>query len=77
MAIARGTNEKTPEDADAERTARLGYGEVTGTLKVPKDEVTMFTCGAELSHFVQARVYSQALKRPVTIRCRVYLPSGR
>jgi len=78
MAIAQGKNE-TPDQSEevAERNARLGHGEVKGTLIVPKDEVTMFTCGAEISHFIQARVYSQALKRPITVRCRVYLPSGR
>lgn len=78
MAIAQGKNE-TPEQSEEiiERNARLGHGEMKGVLQVPKDEVTMFTCGAEISHFIQARVYSQALKRPITVRCRVYLPSDR
>lgn len=79
MAIAQGKTNTAHEDNEgvAERNARLGHGEVKGTLQVPKDEVTMFTCGAEISHFIQARVYSQALKRPITVRCKVYLPSGR
>lgn len=83
MAIAQGKSEPSASSAGADgeeeaaRQARLGHGEVKGTLQVPKDEVTMFTCGAEIGHFVQARIYSQALKRPITVRCRVYLPSGQ
>lgn len=83
MAIAQGKSEPPAPSAgtdggeEAARQARLGHGEVKGTLQIPKDEVTMFTCGAEIGHFVQARIYSQALKRPITVRCRVYLPSGQ
>jgi hypothetical protein len=59
-----------------ERNARTGHNEVSGSIKVPKNEVTMFSCGAEVSHFLQARMYSSALKRPIIVRCKVYLPSG-
>lgn len=80
MAIAQGKNDSSssnPNEDNEERNARLGHGELKGVLQIPKDEITMFTCGAEISHFVQARLFSQALKRPITVRCRVYLPSGR
>lgn len=82
IAVAQGINDPASnadtenDEARQERSARSGHAEITGTLKVPKNEVTMFTCNSEIGHFLQARLYSQALKRPITVRCRVYLPSG-
>lgn len=55
---------------------RPGQGVITGKLKVPKTEVTMFTCGAEIMHGLGARIIDSQLLRPIYLRADVFLPSG-
>lgn len=47
-----------------------------GALKLPPREVSAFICNAEVRHMLHARIFSQALMRPINIQTSVYLPSG-
>lgn len=76
IVLAQGTNDSNLDSTRQENNARLRIGEIRGFLQVPPNEVTMFTCGAEVAHHVQVRMFSPALKRPIFVRARVYLPSG-
>ena len=57
---------------DAER----GYGEIKGDLRVPRNEKSMFTCGAEIQHGIMLRLFSEQLLRPIIAQTSIFLPSG-
>jgi hypothetical protein len=57
-------------------TENDGIGQVSGLLQVPANEVTAFTCGAEVRHDVAVKVTSPAMRRPIFLKRNVVLPSA-
>lgn len=65
--VAGKTEPATEED---------GVGMVEGIIQVPSNEVTAFTCGAEVRHDVGVKIISPAMRRPLFVKKNVVLPSS-
>lgn len=57
-------------------TEEEGVGMLSGLLQVPNNEVTAFTCGAEVRHDVGVKLTSPAMRRPIFLKRNVVLPSA-
>lgn len=64
-------------DGTSSYDPQRGIGEIKGELVVPKGEVSVFTCGADIQHSVSAKMVSDILRGPIIATGKVYLPSGR
>lgn len=57
-------------------TEQDGVGQVEGVIQVPANEVTAFTCGAEVRYDVGVKLMSPAMRRPIFLKKNVVLPSA-
>jgi hypothetical protein len=63
-----------PEDtSDTSLSSHVRF--IRGKLQLPAKEVTLFSCGAEIRHMLNARFVSKALLGPVFLSLPIYLPS--